>query len=110
MRIRKSKRPPVLITLETSGWEKDSIKIIKKGKNKHYVIKKIAIHDPISHILGKPDVRILNAPPKCRISYIVKIITHETIHHILADFSIKDNFDNLLDSLPKGHWLKKAFL
>jgi hypothetical protein len=110
MKIRKSKRAPVLITLETSGWEKDSIKIIKKNANEHYVVKLIAIHDPIAHMLGKPDVRILSKPTPCRISYIIKIINHETIHHILADLLLKDSFDELLDSLPNNHWLKRMFL
>jgi hypothetical protein len=112
MIIRKSKKPPLLITLDPDGWEKETIEF-RKIKGKKYALITIAIHDPISHILGKPCVRIINKPFPCRVSTIVKMITHETIHHILSDFPKKDNindkFDKLLISLPKNHWFYKLF-
>jgi hypothetical protein len=112
MIVRKSKRPPVLITLDPDGWGANSIEFVKI-KGKKYALMTIAIHDPIAHLLGKPCVRIINKPFPCRISTIVKMITHETIHHILSDISskdkINDKFDKLLVYLPKNHWFYRLF-
>jgi hypothetical protein len=114
MIIRKSKRPPVLITLDPDGWEKEAIEF-RKIKGKKYTLTTIAIHDPIAHLLSKPCVRILNKPSfyRIRISTIIKIIVHESIHHVLIDLSKRESinakFDKLLISLPKNHWFYRLF-
>jgi hypothetical protein len=111
MIVRKSKRPPLLITLDPNGWKANSVEF-RKIKGKKYALVTIAIHDPINHILGKPCVRIINKPFPCRIDTIVKMITHETIHHVLSDFSkdkINDKFDKLLVYLPRSHWFYRLF-
>jgi hypothetical protein len=109
-RVRRvrSKTAPLLVTLETGGWEKDreSWKVIRLH-GKKYVSMPVWIHCPIAHLLREPDVRIIRNMPNLRLSLLVKALAHETVHHVIADVEEKDTLDDLLYSLPYGHWLRR---
>jgi hypothetical protein len=97
----------------------------EKGKRvewrgREYRLKTTACHDPILHLFEEPCILLIRKPPSTRTSAIVKIITHETIHHVLQDIFDADGMgskemsdynkglDKILDSLSLSHPLRRA--
>jgi hypothetical protein len=109
-----SSSAPVLITLETGGWESDIKKRKFGGKIREYG--GIAMHDPIAHMLGETCVRIYKVPsgyhPLVNGHNIFKVLEHESLHHVMQNFydSNDDTLDQLLDSLPNYNPLRVRLL
>ena len=112
---------PLLVTLDTGGYKVKTWK--RKGTNRMYG--SIALHCGIGHILGEPDIRILEPPkgygPQVTSRNIFKVLEHETLHHVMADVledfdehedygGNNDTLDGLLEWLPTGHIIRRRLL
>ena len=105
---------PLLVTLNGGGYSQKIT--FRKVRGVRRAFGTIALHCPIGHILGEPDVRILkhsrNSPGVNR-KNIAIVLEHETLHHVLQDIlsdSNDDTLDGFLDKLPNYHPLRRRLL
>ncbi|MHB1909727.1 MAG: hypothetical protein ACYCQJ_12800 [Nitrososphaerales archaeon] len=108
----KNHSEPVLVTLDTGGYECNVTS--KKVKGISREVGSIAIHCSVAHILGEADVRILKPPkgypPLVNQRNIAKVLEHESLHHAMQsaifEDSNEDTLDKLIASLPDFHPVK----
>jgi len=106
-KLKFEEKPPALVTLEIPAFMSYTAameRLIKK-----HLLEVGAAHSGFNHMFGQPCIVLLS--PRVNEKNIVRILTHETIHHAIQNLGEDTaDLDLLLFRLPERHPLRRFLL